>query len=166
MRLKRILPVLGYTAAGATLLAVVLVPFVFIDLFTRAFAATGVQIDPAYSGGEVSYVINRGGYKIVVNQPVRPTSPLSRFEPFVQIAWSPVTTLPSRVAEEIDIDRDGRPDVRIEFANPSGPADELRVNAAPESPRVVELQHTGKESFSRAIVRDGDRIVVRVPLAR
>ncbi len=164
--MKRILPVLGYTAAGATIIAAVLVPFVFIDLLTRAFAAIGVRIDPASTGGDVNSVIPRNGYKVAVNHPVRPGSPLRRIEPFVQIAWSPVAGLPARVAEEIDINRDGRPDVRIEFANPAGPPDQLRVDAISESPGVLGLRHIGKDSFSRAIVRDGDRIVVRVPLAR
>ncbi len=163
--MKRILPVLGYTAAAATLVAVILVPFVFLDLFTRAFAATGVRIAPAYSGGDANYVIDRGKYRITVNHPVRPGSPLQRVEQFVQIAWSPASALPPVVAEEIDIDRDGRPDVRIEFAVPGDPNQELHVDAKPGSPQVRELRHAGKESFSRAIVRDGDRIVVRVPLS-
>ena len=160
--MKRALPVLGYTAAALTVVAAILVPFVFLDLFTRAFASTGVRIDPSYSGGDPNYVIDHGAYKVTVNHPVGPSTRWQRIEPFVQIAWSPDRALPPRVAEEIDIDRDGRPDVRIEFAT-SG---ELRVDAIPESQLVRELRGVGKQSFSRAIVREDGRIVVRVPLAR
>ena len=163
--MKRILPVLGYTAAAATLVAAVLVPLVFLDLFTRAFASTGVRIAPAYSGGDINYVIDRGAYRITVNHPVRPVAPLQRTEPFVQIAWSPAARLPPRVAEEIDIDRDGRPDVFVEFSVPVNKRQELFVDATPRSPMVEGLRHVSEESFSRVIVRTGDRIVVRVPLS-
>ena len=163
--MKRILPVLGYTAAAATLVAAILVPFVFLNLFTRAFASTGVRIAPAYTGGDTNYVVDRGAYKITVNHPVRPSAPLQRTEPFVQIAWSPAEALPPRIAEEIDIDHDGRPDVFIEFAVPADKSQDLYVDATPRSQMVKSLRHVGKQSFSRAIVRDGDRIVVRVPLS-
>jgi hypothetical protein len=160
--MKRVLPVLGYTAAALTIVAAILVPFLFINLFTHAFASTGVRIDPAYSGGDTNYVIDRGAYKITVNHPVGPSTRWQRVEPYVQIAWSPEKALPPRVDEQIDIDHDGRPDVRIEFQT----GGELRVDAIPETPLVRELRGVGKQSFSRAIVREDGRIVVRVPLTR
>ena len=55
-----------------------LMPFVLFPLFTRGVAATGIEVDPVYSGGETARIIEKDGYRIIVNQPVRSRAPLAR----------------------------------------------------------------------------------------
>jgi hypothetical protein len=161
----RILSILAYTGAGLTLVVAVCVPFVFFQVFTNAVAHAGLHIDPAYSGGTVARTIDRGGYRIVVYQPVQPRL-LERIEPFVQIVFEPADALPARVTEEIDLDGRGHPDVRVSFNLPADPNAPLRGDVTALNTNYVSLTNTGDESFSRMIVRAGNKIVVRVPLNR
>ncbi|MEK7407419.1 MAG: hypothetical protein AAB225_20270 [Acidobacteriota bacterium] len=162
--MKRLRPVLGYTAAGLTILAAVLTPFLLIELFTRGVAATGVEVDPAWVGGKPSHVITRGAYRVTVHHPVWPRAPLQRLEPFVQLVFQPVSALPPRVSDEIDLTGDHAPDVRVAFDVPQDPNAGLRVDVTPLTSLVLPLRQAGKDSFSALIARVDDTIVVRVPL--
>lgn len=162
--MKRLTAVLGYTAAALTMLAAVLLPFLLFNLFIRGVAATGVRIDPVYTGGDPLRTIDQGGYQVVVHQPVWRRSPLERTDPFVQLDWKPVSALPARVSDEIDLDGDGNPDLRAVFEAPRDPAAALRVDVTPLAPRVLPMTGVSKQSFSCLIARVGDSIVLRVPL--
>ena len=155
--------VLGYSAAGVTLAVMAGAPVVLPSL-TQAVAATGVHIDPAFSGGEQARVVERGAFRIGVNKPVLPKAPLDRLGPFVQLSFSPLAALPKAVDEEVDLDGDGRADVRIRFEVPADPKADLYVDAAPLSPGVRAMSHVKSESFSSLIARLPEAIVVRVPL--
>lgn len=159
-------PVLGYTAAALTIVAAVLVPFLLIELFTKGVAATGVRVDPIYGGGEPDRVIERGAYRVTIYKPVRPGGLVSRERSYVQLAWSPAAALPGEVAEEIDLDQDGRPDALVRFKVPRDPQAALRVDVIPRSGLVREMRQVGRGSFSSLIVRMEDRVVVRVPLEK
>jgi len=161
----RILAILGYTGAGLTLLIAACVPFVLINAFSNAVAHAGLRIDPAYSGGTVAQTIQRDGYRILVYQPVRPRM-LERIEPFVQIVFEPADRLPAQVNDEVDLDGDGHPDVRVSFKVPSDPQAPLRGDVTALNGKYVSLTNVGSQSFSRLVVRTGDRIVVRVPANR
>lgn len=163
--MERLKSTLGYTAAALTVAAAVLAPFVFMQFFPKRVAATGVRIDAAYTGGEVAREIARPGCRVRVHRPVRPHTPLQRLDPFVQLDWTPVSALPPQVSDEIDLDGDGRPDVRARFAVSRDPAAALRVDVEPLTGLAKPLRGVGKESFSALIARVGDAIVVRVPLA-
>ena len=152
---------LAYAAAGLTVLCAVLVPFGLMGFFSKLVARSGVRIDPVYTGGRLYRVIGRGGYNIEVNHPVAPVNPLQRAAPYVQLAWSPAAALPARVADEVDLDNDGKPDLEARFETRG----ELRVDVAPRTGLVRPLRQTGRDSFTAAIARAGERIVVRVPLA-
>ena len=162
--MKPLSPILGYAAAALTIAAAVLTPFLLIDVFTRGVAATGVRIDPAYAGGEPLRIIDRGAYRVVVHRPVLRRSPLERTGSFVQLTWTPAAGLPAHVSDEIDLEGDGRPDLRAVFDLPRDPAAELRVDVAPLGPRVMPMAGVGKQSFSCLIARVADSVVVRVPL--
>jgi hypothetical protein len=162
--MKRLKSILGYTAAALTVAAAVLTPFLLFEFFTKRVAATGVRVDPAYTGGEIARETARAGYRVRVHRPVRPHTPLQRLDPFVQLDWTPASALPPRISEEADLDGDGRPDIRVSFAVPGDPAVALRVDVEPLNGLAKPLRGAGKESFSTLIARVGDSIVVRVPL--
>jgi hypothetical protein len=149
----RILSILAYTGAGLTLLIAVCVPFVLIGGFSNVVAHAGLHIDATYSGGTIARTIQRNGYRIEVYQPVKPRM-LERTGPFVQIVFEPADALPAQVNDEIDLDGDGRPD-----ANAKMHGDVTALNGG-----YISLSNVSDESFSRMVVRAGNKIVVRMPL--
>jgi len=160
---ERLQSVLAYTGAGFMLLVAVSVPFVLMPAFTKVVGHAGVHIDAAYSGGTIARTIQRPGYRIVVYQPVQPRL-LEQIEPFVQIVFRPADALPARVCDEIDLDGDGRPDVRVAFAVPVDPRTPLRGDVTALNGKYISLANVAGESFSRLMVRTENGIVVRVPL--
>jgi len=162
--MTRLKSILGYTAAALTVAATMLTPFLLMNFFTRGVAATGLRIDPVYTGGEVVREIARDGYRVRVHRAVYPGTPLQRIEPFVQLDWTPAAALPAQVSEEVDLDGDGQADLRARFSVPRDPNAELRVDVEPLGPRVKALRGVGKESFHAMIARVGEAVVVRVPL--
>lgn len=162
---RRILAILAYTGAALTLVVAAMVPFVLMGAFSKAVAHAGLHIDAAYSGGTVARTIDHGAYRIVVYQPVKPRL-LERIEPFVQIVFEPVDALPARVSEEIDLDGDGQPDVRVSFSVPADPNAPLHADVTALNGKYISLAGVGGESFSRMVVRAGKQIVVRIPLNR
>ena len=155
---------LGYLAAGTTVIAALLTPFVLYGLFTKAFASMGLHVDEVYSGGPKVRTIQNGAYSIDIHRPVYPHM-LQSEKPFVQLDWGPASALPAHVSDVVDVDGDGQPDIRVSFDVPKDPKAPLRVNVEPLNPRYEAMQNAGKEKFSRLIVRVDDAIVVRVPLA-
>jgi hypothetical protein len=165
----RLVTGLAWGAAGLTPLVAVLVPFVLMGGFTRAVAHAGLRIDPVYVGGDVVRTLTRPGYRIEIGAPVRPHL-FERARPFVQVVFTPASALPRAVHEDLDLDGDGRADVRVAFAVP---ADEK----APLTGSVTALnagygagygagERLSNDSFSQLLVRVNDRVILRVPLAR
>jgi hypothetical protein len=157
-------PILGYTAAVATLIVALLTPFLLYPLFSKGVAALPLHVDEVYSGGPRVRAIPMGAYSIVVHRPVYPHF-LQNEKPFVQLDWSPVSALPQRVSDLVDIDGDGQPDIRVSFDVPKDPKAPLRVDVDPLSSRYQAMHNAGKEKYSRLIVRVDNAILVRVPLA-
>jgi len=154
---------LGYTVAVLTMVAALLVPFVLYGSFTKGVAALGLHVDEIYSGGPKVRSIQLGAYSIDVHRVVKPHM-LQSEAPFVQLDWTPMSALPAQVADVVDIDGDGQPDLRVSFNVPRDPKADLHVDVAPLNPRFAAVQNAGKSSFSRLIVRVDNAIVVRVPL--
>jgi len=154
---------LGYTAAGMTVLAAVLVPFLLFGLFTKGFTKLGLHVDEMYSGGPTVRTIKENGYTIAIHRAVYPHM-LQTEKPFVQLDWKPVSALPQQVSEAVDVDGDGRPDVRVSFDVPRDPKTPLRVDVDALNPRYQAMRNVGKQKFSELIVRVDDAILVRVPL--
>lgn len=163
--MRRLTAILGYTGAGLTVAAMLVTPFVLFGVFTQGVAATGVRVDPVYSGGEPWQTLVRGGYRIVVNRPVFPQALLPQAGPFVQLAWIPAQALPEHVSDEVDIDGDGRTDLIARFDVPRDPRLPLRVDVTPTGDKVLPMRRVSRDSFSSLIARVGDRVVLRVPLA-
>jgi hypothetical protein len=161
----RLRSILGYSGAVLTLVVALLTPFLLYGWFQKAIGAAGLRIHPVYSGGDVSRVIQRDGYSIQVNRPVLRQTPLERVDSFVQITWTPAGHLPPRVSDEVDLDRDGKSDLLVQFEVPQDPALKLAVDVKPLGGRIKAMHVDGVESFSALIARVKDGIVVRVPLA-
>ena len=154
---------LGYTAAGMTVLAAVLVPFLLMGLFTKGFTKLGLHVDEMYGGGQAVRTIQADGHTVTVHKAVYPHL-LQTEKPFVQLDWKPVNALPQHVSDAVDVDGDGQPDVRVSFDVPKDPKTPLRVDVDALNPRYQAMRNVGKQKFSELIVRVDDAILVRVPL--
>jgi len=161
--MQRIKSFLGIAAAVLTIVVAVVGPLVWFGAFDRAAAKTSLKVDPIYTGGEPARTLERAGYQLVVYHPVPRRAFLSESGGFAQLVWKPASALPPHVAEEIDVDGDGRPDVVASFDVPRDPAVELKVTVKSLNPRWRALDGVGKASFSELIARVNDTIIVRVP---
>ena len=162
--MTRLKPILGNVAAWLTLFGAFLIPFVLMNLFTRGVAATGVRVHPSYSGGDPVRTIQKPGYQVVVFQEIQKSAPLDRTEPYIQLKWTPADALPAQIADDVDLDGNGTPDLRARFAVPKDPQAELRVDVEPLTPKLAAMRNVAKPSFSCLIARVGNSIIVRVPL--
>jgi hypothetical protein len=156
---------LGYTAAGVTIFAALLVPFLLIGFFTKGFAALDLHVDEMYSGGPKIRTVQTNTYSIDIHRPVHPHM-LQTEKPFVQLDWRPVSALPPHVSDLVDVDGDGQPDMHVSFDVPEDPKAPLRVSVETLNPHYEAMQNAEKEKFSKLIVRVDDAILVRVPLTR
>jgi hypothetical protein len=166
---------LGYTAAGLKVAAAILTPFVLMGMFAKGFIGLGLHVDEMYSGGPKIRTIQEGAYSIVIHRVVYPHM-LQSERPFVQLDWSPVSALPAKVPNVIDIDGDGQPDVHVSFMVPSDAKAPLHVDVEPidtrgmqDEPREARneaVRNAGKERYSRLIVRVDNSILVRIPVAK
>ncbi len=154
---------LGYSLAALTLLAAVLVPFALMTFFTRAVARAGLHIDERYAAGPVVRTIEKTGYRIQVHKEFHPRL-WQRAEAYVQIVWEPAAALPPRIVDEVDIDGDGAPDVRVSFAVPVPTG--ATVEVEPLNPKYLALHAVGQQSLSRMIAQAKDKVIVRIPLRR
>ena len=156
---------LGYTAAGLTVFAAVLAPFLLWGLLTKGFSSLGLHVDEVYTGGAKIRTVQAAGYTIDIHRQVSPHL-FQREKPFVQLDWKPASALPPHVSDVVDIDGDGKPDIRVSFDVPRDAKTPLRVDVEPLNPRYEAMQNVGKDKFSALIVRVDDAILVRIPLAR
>ena len=155
---------LGYTAAGLTVLAAALVPFVLYGVFTKGFSSLGLRVDEMYSGGPKVRAIQAAGYTIEIHRKVSPHM-LQREKSFVQLDWKPASALPSHVSDAVDIDGDGKPDLRADFDVPKDPKAQLHVDVEAFNPHYETMRNVKKERFSALIVRADDAVLVRVPVS-
>ena len=156
---------LGVAAAVLTMVVALMVPFVMYGLIAKGVARLGLHVDEIYSGGPTVRTIQHQAYSINVHRIVTPHA-LQSEKPFVQMDWTPVSSLPEHVADTVDIDGDGQPDLLVSFNAPKDPKAELRVDVDPLNQRFEAMRNAGKDQYSRLIVRVDDAILVRVPLAR
>lgn len=163
MRMKSLTAKLGYMAAGMTVITAVLVPFLLMGRFARGFTRLGLHVDEMYSGGPTLRTIQKQGYTIAIHREVYPHL-LQTEKPFVQLDWKPATALPDRVTDTVDIDGDGKPDVRVSFEVPKDSKAPLCVTVDSLDPRYRAMKSAGKQKYSELIVRVDDTILVRVPV--
>ena len=158
--------VLGYAAALLVIAIAVEAPFRITPLFVKAVAATGIRPEDAYTGGQVARTLDRGAWHIAIYKPVHRATPFHEMDPFIQADWQPVEALPPTVSEALDLDGDGKPDVAVTFAVPKDPKTPLTADVKVLSDLVKPITRLDRRSLFAAVARVGDRIVVRVPLAR
>jgi hypothetical protein len=163
--MKMLAAKLGYTGAGLTVFAAVLVPFFLYGVFTKGFSSLGLHIDEMYTGGPKVRTVQAQGYTIDIHRQVSPHM-FQREKSFVQLDWKPASALPPHVSDLVDIEGDGKPDVHVSFDVPKDPKAPLHVTVEPLNPRYDAMRNAGKEKFSALIVRVDDAILVRIPLAR
>ena len=154
---------LGYAGAGLTLVVAALAPFLLYPQFSKGFAHLGLHVDEIYSGGPPVRTIQATGYTIDIRGQVNPHI-FQTEKPFVQLDWKPARNLPPHVSDAVDIDGDGKPDVRVSFDVPRDPKTPLRVDVDSLNPRYESMQNVGKKKFSALIVRVDDAILVRIPV--
>ena len=106
---------IGYTAA-ALMLIITLTTFIGMNSFSHMLvSATGLQISPWFSGGEIVRTIDYGSYKTLQHRAVFDALIGKRAEGFVQIDFSPPDALPDKINEKIDFDLDGKIDFALEY---------------------------------------------------
>jgi hypothetical protein len=150
--MKRLTAVLGYLLA-ALALPIVLATFVGMTRWERGLVAlTGLRVSPWFTGGEVAASVRCGRFETRVHEPVFQALVGERDDGFVQITLAPSDSLPPVVREEIDYDRDGRPDFVLTL-DTAAPAAEVE----PLDERVGSV---------RGVVRLDDGIAVRVNLSK
>ncbi len=159
----RLVAILAYVGAALTLAIAVCVPFVLMGAFSKAVAHAGLHVDPSYTGGTIARTVEHTGYQTVVYQVVRPRA-LQDLDPFVQIAFKPVSALPRQVSEEIDLDGDGEPDVRVTFTVPADPKARPVGEVTALNGKYRAFRMPGDYSFSQLMVQSGGAVVVRVSL--
>jgi len=162
MRTK-LIAVLAYVGAAVTLVIAVCVPFVLMGAFSKAVAHAGLHVDPSYTGGMVARTVEHTGYQTVVYQVVQPRA-LQAMDPFVQIMFKPVAALPKQVSEELDLDGDGQPDVRVSFTVPADPRARPTGEVTALNGKYRSFRMPGDYSFSQMMVQSGGAVVVRVPV--
>jgi hypothetical protein len=161
---KRLLAVLAYVGAALSLIVAACTPFVLMGAFSEAVARTGVHVDAVYSGGTIARTVMRDGYQIDVYRPVQPHA-LQNVDPFVQIAFRPAASLPRRLNTELDLDSDGRPDVRVSLVMPRNPrarpsGEVVALSEAYRSFRMPESE----VGFSELIAQSNGAVLVRIPV--
>lgn len=157
--MKKLKSILGHGGGVLTVALAVISPFLLFGWFQAGIGSMGLRIHPSFSGGDVARTVARSGYQIRVYQPVGRTTRWQRIEPFVQLEWTPVSALPESVTDDIDLDGDSAPDVRVTFSR-----SKLTVDTAPLNERYRAMHSDGVSSFSSLIARVNDGIVVRLPL--
>ncbi|HXX33272.1 MAG TPA: hypothetical protein VEM15_02245, partial [Thermodesulfobacteriota bacterium] len=147
--MKRMIPYLAYGAAVLTILFALALPIKVLPIFVSAVKALDLRIAPRFSGGEVAFVIDRGGYQIKVYHPVYPALVGEGSEGFVQLIWEPRSALPSQVQDALDLDRDGKVDCEISIFNPSDKGAVPLLTVIPKSPWVLPVQNSRTTSLER-----------------
>jgi hypothetical protein len=115
-------------------------------------AVTGLRVSPWFTGGEVAATVNHGPYETRVHEPVFQALIGEREEGFVQVTVTPSDSLPPVVREDVDFDRDGKPDFTMTLDTAAATAE---VEALDDRVGTV-----------RGVVRLDDGIAVRVNLRK
>ena len=144
--------VLGYTVAALSIVVMIGGSLAHspLPLGEWLISATGLKTSANWSGGEVVQTIEHGAYQTAIHRLVFDALIGERKEGFVQVAWRPLAALPGRIDEEIDADRDGHLDFRIELETAT-----RQATLTPYSANVMEL---------KGVYHLGETLAIRVTL--
>ena len=124
-------------------------PFIGMGAWAPTLArATGMKVSPWFSGGEIARTMEHESHLTRVREPVFQGLFGRRAEGFVQVEWQTKEhqALPVIIDEELDVDGDGMPDLRI------------RVDTAANSTQLTPLQ-SWVIGADKPIVVEGERIL-------
>jgi hypothetical protein len=128
--MKKIKSLLGYIWAAAAII-IALATFLGQSYFSRTLAsATGVTVNPWYSGGEVIKTIDHGNYQTAMHRPVFDYLIGETKEGFIQINWEPAAALPQIISEGFDYNNDGKEDFVVALNTTTGEATLTKSNPA------------------------------------
>jgi hypothetical protein len=128
--MKKLKSLLGYICAAAAII-IALATFLGQSYFSRTLAsATGVTVNPWYSGGEVIKTIDHGNYQTTMHRPVFDYLIGQTKEGFIQINWVPATSLPQVISEGFDYNGDGKEDFIVTLNTTTGEATLTKSNPA------------------------------------
>ncbi|MGV8058137.1 MAG: hypothetical protein AB2L12_08965 [Smithellaceae bacterium] len=128
--MKTIKSFLGYTWA-VTAFIIALATFLGNDFFGRTLAAaTGVTVNPWYTGGDIIKSVDHGKYRTLMHRPVFDSLIGQKKTGFIQINWEPAAGLPQIINEGFDFDSDNKEDFRLILNTTTGKIDLKTDNAA------------------------------------
>jgi hypothetical protein len=106
----------------------------------------------------------RDGYQIDVYRPAQPHA-LQNVDSFVQIAFRPAASLPRRFSTDLDLDGDGRPDVRVNLVMPGNSRARPSGEVVALSKAYRSFRMPGSEiGFSELIAQSNGAVLVRIPV--
>ncbi|MBN2348091.1 MAG: hypothetical protein JXJ22_04600 [Bacteroidales bacterium] len=113
---------------------IILIIFIKGPQFTRLFGKLpSMIISPVYAGGDLNYVVEGDSLKIAVNKPVFEALIGESAKGFVQITFSGTGNLPQLIEQEIDYDKDLKPDFKLKINTIENKTEYLSIspNAGP-----------------------------------
>jgi hypothetical protein len=165
--MKRLIHFLAYGAAVLTIIFSLALPIKVMPFFLSVVGAMHLKIAPWFSGGEESFVIDRGSHQIRIYHPVYPALTGEGSKGFVQLIWQPKTALPRQVQDALDLDQDGILDCEISFSNPVDEKTVPILTVIPRSPWVLPVKNSQTTSLSEVLIEKGQNaIFVRIPVKK
>ena len=106
---------LGY-AWAALGIPIMLVFFLGMGFWMKLlFIDPGVKYSERISGGEIETVEDHGSYVTQIHKPVFEGYFKDTRDGFIQVDWIAEKSFPKKVAEDVDYDKDGTVDFRLEL---------------------------------------------------
>ena len=128
--MKKLKSFLGYTWAAAAIIIAV-ATFIGSNYFSKTLAsATGVTVNPRFSGGEIIKTIDHKNYKTDIHRPVFDALIGQKKEGFIQINWEPAVGLPQVISEGFDYNNDGKEDFVVTLNTSTGETTLVKGNPA------------------------------------
>jgi hypothetical protein len=135
--MRKLKSFLGYIWAVAAII-IALATFFGYNYFSRTLAAaTGVTVNPWYSGGEIVKTVDHGNYKTAIHRPVFDALIGQTKEGFIQINWEPAAGLPPVIREGFDYNSDGKEDFSLVLNTTTG-----EVALIANNPAVLSVEKT------------------------
>ena len=150
--MNKIKSFLGYFWAALGI-PIVLVMLLGSNAWVNLIAASGLEVSPWFTGGDVIHTAHGEGWMTEIHEPVFQALIGERKTGFVQVNWKPLNGALTIVDEDVDYNADGQPDFHI------------RWDVHNAEPELTALQPAvlGLDSFYR--FKD-DSAAVRVSLRR
>ena len=154
--MSRLRTILGYSWAFLAL-PIILATFIANDFWAaKLVAGTGLKVSPWLTGGEVLQTVKYEQYQAVIHRAVLDGVIWQRSQGFVQINWLPVQDggLPQVIEEEIDYNRDGTKDFRIQLNTVNNKVVLTSYNSSVLA--IENYYNLGNEKVVRVVLKNSD----------